>query len=484
MKVHRHLLVRMGVLVVAMLTLTGCASSITGEAVSIYSDPFRVAGLDATSGPSGARPDVPDADVVITNTDGGAVDRMLGNAVADIEEYWSHKFPELFRRDFEPVTELISWDPTQSRGPAFCGESTEDLPNAGYCSKDHTIGWDRELLLPEVIEKFGDIAAVFVLAHEYGHAVQTKADIAPAPTQSAGIVREQQADCFAGGFLRHIAEGNSEHFTLDTSDGLNNVLASAVAIGDTDPVNPGNVHGSAFERVSAVQIGFTNGPAPCRRIDEKEIEARRADLPQRFVDEQDDGELPVTEDSLRAFVASFDKIFALPDPPDLDLDGADVDCADAETTEPVSYCPATNVIGVSVDALAERGTPTQTSGRGLLASELTGDYNAYLLLASRYTLALQEHKGEDLHSPLTALRAACLSGVITAALSPENPEVLAEGSVLLSPGDLDEAVSGLLTDGLAASDVNGRTVPSGFSRVDAFRTGVLGGEAGCDGRYR
>lgn len=48
------------------------------------------------------------------------------------------------------------------------------------------------------------------------------------------------------------------------------------------------------------------------------------------------------------------------------------------------------------------------------------------------------------------------------------------------PGDLDEAVSGLLTDGLAASDVNGETVPSGFSRVDAFRTGVLGGEQACE----
>ncbi len=56
--------------------------------------------------------------------------------------------------------------------------------------------------------------------------------------------------------------------------------------------------------------------------------------------------------------------------------------------------------------------------------------------------------------------------------------------VWLSPGDLDEAVSGLLRDGLAASDVNGNTVPSGFSRVDAFRTGVLGGEDACTGRYR
>ncbi|MFD4368056.1 neutral zinc metallopeptidase [Rhodococcus sp. NPDC058521] len=483
MKRHRRRVARLTILGFAALAVGGCASSIAGDAVSIYNNPFRVAGLDATSGPSGARPNVPDAEVAITNTDGGAVDTVVGNAVADIETYWAQHFPEMFHQEFEPVSELVSWDPTDRRGPVFCGQSTEDLPNAGYCSKDHTIGWDRELLLPEVIDKFGDIAAVFVLAHEYGHAVQTKADIAPA-AKTAGIVREQQADCFGGAFLRHMAEGKTKHFTMNTSDGLNSVLASAVAIGDTDPTNPDNVHGSAFERVSAVQIGFTDGPASCERIDEKEIESRRADLPQRFADDQDDGELPVTEESLKSFVTSFQQIFELSDPPDLDLDGADTGCSDAEATEPVSYCPATNTIGVSVDELAERGTPTRTSRRELLTTNLTGDYNAYVLLASRYTLALQKSKGENLHSPRTALRAACLSGVITAALSPEHPEVLADGSVWLSPGDLDEAISGLLTDGLAASDVNGKTVPSGFSRVDAFRTGVLGGEPGCDGRYR
>ena len=53
----------------------------------------------------------------------------------------------------------------------------------------------------------------------------------------------------------------------------------------------------------------------------------------------------------------------------------------------------------------------------------------------------------------------------------------------LTAGDLDEAVSGMLTNGLAASDVNGDSVPSGFSRIDAFRTGVLGDVDRCIKRY-
>ena len=38
----------------------------------------------------------------------------------------------------------------------------------------------------------------------------------------------------------------------------------------------------------------------------------------------------------------------------------------------------------------------------------------------------------------------------------------------------------MVTNGLAASDINGESVPSGFSRIDAFRTGD---EDRCFKRY-
>ncbi|WP_424809580.1 neutral zinc metallopeptidase [Rhodococcus sp. 27YEA15] len=467
-------------LVAVSALVVGCAST-AGRPVSIYHDPFRVAGLDATAGPSGSRPGAPNAVHDITGTDGGPIDALAANAITDIETYWSQQFPALFDQPFEPVDELISWDPTRSDGPVFCEETTEELINAGYCSIDHTIGWDRELLLPEVQEKFGDVAVAFIFAHEYGHAVQRRAGIAMGGREAA-LVREQQADCFGGAFLRAVAEDKAAHFTVNTSDGLNKVLASAVAIRDEDPNDPESHHGSAFERVTATQIGFTDGPGACARMDADEIDSRRADLPQQFTQDSDSGELPVTEETLAQFVATFQAIFDLPDAPNVVYSGADTGCTDAVTTEPVSYCPATNTIGISVPELAERGTPGRMGRRELIQTNITGDYNAYVLLVSRYTLAMQKGRGQPLDSPQTALRAACLSGVITAALSPTN--AAASGAqVTLSPGDLDEAVSGLLTDGLAASDVNGETVPSGFARVDAFRTGVLGSQEGCDSRY-
>ncbi|CPW23447.1 Possible lipoprotein peptidase LpqM [Mycobacteroides abscessus] len=55
--------------------------------------------------------------------------------------------------------------------------------------------------------------------------------------------------------------------------------------------------------------------------------------------------------------------------------------------------------------------------------------------------------------------------------------------MVLGAGDLDEAVSGLLTNGMVASDVNGVTIPAGFSRIDAFRDGVAGTTDRCLTRY-
>jgi hypothetical protein len=54
---------------------------------------------------------------------------------------------------------------------------------------------------------------------------------------------------------------------------------------------------------------------------------------------------------------------------------------------------------------------------------------------------------------------------------------------VLTAGDLDEAISGLLTNHLVASDANGDTVPAGFTRIFAFRSGLVGDVAQCYGRF-
>src|SRR5581483_10015948 len=63
-------------------------------------------------------------------------------------------------------------------------------------------------------------------------------------------------------------------------DGLNQVLATMMFIRDQVGTTSTNdsAHGSAFDRVTAFQFGFTDGPVRCNRIDNAEIQQRITEL--------------------------------------------------------------------------------------------------------------------------------------------------------------------------------------------------------------
>lgn len=480
-------LAAVGAAVVAACLLSGCGTAVTGRAMSINDDPLNVGGMPAITGPSGPRAGALGPSIVPRGADGSKTDHLAAAAVEDIQSFWDTEFPKHFKgRAFEKVRYLQSWDsqaPTKG-GEKFCGTPTASFLNAAYCPKDNTIGWDRGVLMPALIDSFGPMAMVMVLAHEFGHSIQRQGRIVSAGRP--GIVFEQQADCLGGVFIRQVAEGRASHFTLDTTKGLNSVLAATVSVRDADSTDPESIHGSAFERVTAVQMGFADGVEACTRIDEREIDRRRANLPQRHQGNPDNPreQLAITRDNLEAFVRGLRAVLPVRDAPTVDYGRADTGCADARVTLPVSYCPSNNTIGVDLRALAERGRPPRAP-KGGLPLTVTGDYTAFVEFGSRYTLALQRAAGKSLKDAEAALRTACLSGVFTASFSPRNTKRVARrGDFILTPADLDKAVSGLLTDGLAASDVDGNTVPSGFARIDAFRWGVLHNQESCNTHYR
>ncbi|MEB3023851.1 neutral zinc metallopeptidase [[Mycobacterium] crassicus] len=463
-----------------ILLLSGCARMLDGTPVSIFADPFRVGGLQAVDGPTGLRPDAPPPDREVKGTDGGRIDQLAAQSVSDLEAFWTTTYPNTFDGDFKPASSLLSWDPGQRKG-TFCRNRTFLLINAAYCYLDNTIGWDRRLLLPALRNAYGDMAITMVLAHEYGHAIARTAGITKR-RQTPTLVAEQQADCLAGVYLRWVAHGDSPRFTLSTGDGLNGVLAAMLAL--RDPLlNPGetvgnNEHGSAFERISAFQFGFTEGADSCRSIDAKEIEQRRGELPIQL-QQNETGEVPVSEDSVRVVVEAMNILFTPAKPPQLSFDAATASCTDARPSRPASYCPATNTITVDLPGLQTMGTPSKDAK----LATLSGDNTAYSVLVSRYMQAVQiEHGGLVLDNAAAALRTACLTGVATTKLS-QGVTTSNGGTIALTAGDLDEAVAGLLTNGLAAGDINGESVPAGFSRIDAYRTGVLGDFDRCLQRF-
>jgi predicted metalloprotease len=479
---RRHLLAVLAAC--TALAAASCSTTVHGTAVSVFDDPFSVAGLPAVDGPTGLRPDAKEPSRDVEHGDGGKIDRLAASSVSDIEDFWKTTYPDTFGDDFTPVDQLISWDAGGYDNQQFCGEDTYGLVNAGYCYLDNTIGWDRGQLLPSLRDSFGDVAVANVLAHEYGHAIQHQAKLNSKDTPT--LVAEQQADCFAGAYMRWVAEGNSPRFTLSTGDGLNGLLAALISFRDpvlseTDYAPGANEHGSAFERITAFQFGFTDGASSCKSIDEKEIVQRRGDLPVELQQNQT-GEWPVSEESVKAVVEALGTLFKPKSPPQVSFDAdAAKGCANARPSPPVSYCPATNTIAIDMPHLEKLGTP---AGQDEPGGAVSGDNTAYSVLVSRYMLALQQERGGlTLDNAEAALRTACLTGVATTKMT--GAVTTSDGNtVALTAGDLDEAVSGLLTNGLAASDVNGDTVPSGFSRMDAFRTGVLGDEDRCFNRFR
>lgn len=465
--------------VCSALLLTACGTTVEGKAVSVFDDPFSVAGMPATDGPTGLRDDAAAPSRVVQGTDDGKIDELARQAVSDIEEFWDSTYGDTFDGQFQAAETLISWDANGFEDTEFCGDSTYGLVNAGFCYDDRTIGWDRGQLLPGLRDQYGDMGVTIVLAHEYGHAIQDQSGMIDDDTPT--IVLEQQADCFAGAYMRWVAEDKSTRFTLSTGDGLNNVMAAVLAFRDplmnVDDPNAGfDEHGSAFERASAFQFGFTDGAGACKAIDVQEIDQRRGDLPV-LLPEKQSGEVDVTEKSVRDVVDAMNVLFEPSDPPQLSFEKAD--CADARSPSPASYCPATNTIVVDLDELTALGTQSGTDEAGGL---VTGDNTAYSVVMARYMQAIQHARGVPLDNAEAALRTACLTGVATTKMS-TNVTTSDGNTISLTAGDLDEAISGILTNGMVASDVNGESVPSGFARIDAFRVGVLGDQDRCFARF-
>jgi hypothetical protein len=282
--------------------------------------------------------------------------------------------------------------------------------------------------------------------------------------------------------MRWVAEGYSPRFTINTTRALDQVLAGAIAM--RDPIStsgnlslPSQPHGTALDRVSAFQKGFDVGADGCATIDTAEIQQRRGNLPQSLFDSASpQSDVTISTDTLSTVMELLGRIFAPAHPPTLSPGSAS--CASGQPSQPVAYCPDTNTIAVDLPALQQIGTPADERERVLLQ----GDNTALSMVTSRYMLALQHERGLTLDSPIAAMRTACLTGVAQRKMakpigSPSDKQLV------LGAGDLDEAVSGLLTNPVVASDVKGTPVPSGFTRILAFRAGLLGDADACFQRF-
>lgn len=453
-------------------------TSIPGQAVSMRYDPFRVSGLPVTDILSGPKVPLPQRLDRVAYSDGSDIDRLALLAIDDIEQFWSQHYRASLDGSFSPVLSLASIDTTDPNGSGVCGADPPAFEmNAAYCHPSDVIAWDRVDLLPIARNYFGDMAVNGILAHEYGHAVQWQAGLVSEETPI--LVREQQADCLAGVYLRWVAEGRSSRFALNTTAALDRVIAGAIAM--RDPISSFSFfsdaedgHGTALDRVSALQQGFDVGAHACSQMTLAEIDVRRGALPAELFDPASPAsDMTITDDTLATLFDDLDRILDPAEPPALATRAQE---CQTTVAQPVVYCAPTNTVVVDVAALERIGTPADETHQVLLQ----GDNTAISMVISRYVLALQRERGLGIDSPVAAMRTACLTGTVQRRMADNGSGI----GMSLGAGDLDEAISGLLTSGLTASDVDGFVVPSGFTRITAFRAGLLGDADGCFRRFQ
>jgi predicted metalloprotease len=433
-------------------------------------------GLPVQDGPSGTKQGVQDAQLQIDNaaTDGEAkqMDTLAANALDDVFTFWQTEMPADFGgKQFKKPDRLLSYDASGSP-QQFCGISTKNLVNAAYCFTDNTVAWDRGQLLPMIQKSVGDMGVVTVFAHEMGHSVQHQ--VGEKSQQS--IVLEQQADCYAGVFMRWVAEGKSKHFQLSTGDGLNSVLAGIFSFRDivgqynAQDTSPDAVpHGLGFDRVYAFQTGFTEGAPRCAKIDINEINKRIQQREFNKEEQGDKGNVEIDNDNLTLLDADLDKVYGLQGDakPNVQNGGQ---CQGGPQVNTAIYCKQQNLVIIDKQKLNEISKPPKEdlqvpdpNGTAI------GDFGAFSEVASRYTLAMLKAKNIALDDESAGLRSSCLTGFWAQKASNGDDHSM---KLHISPGDLDEAVAELLAkNSVIAADVNGKPVPSGFARVEAFRIG-------------
>lgn len=204
------------------------------------------------------------------------LEQVVCGAVDDVSLYWEEQYPQSFQGAF-PGTDTVFFSGATSTG---CGNASAES-GPFYCPVDQLVYFDLDFLaqLQDRFGATGDLAAQYIVAHEYGHHVQGVTGIAdrvrevqsnsPSSVNDLSVAQELQADCFAGTWARSV----SDRGLLEQPGEITEALGAAEAVGDDrimeaagQEVDPESfTHGTAEQRRSWFEQGFETGdPETCR----------------------------------------------------------------------------------------------------------------------------------------------------------------------------------------------------------------------------
>jgi uncharacterized protein len=194
-------------------------------------------------------------------------DEFLAYVVSDVQAFWGETF-RASDRDY-PETVLVLFEGGTQSG---CGPASS-ATGPFYCPADQKVYLDLGFF-DELERRFcaqgGDFAIAYVVAHEFGHHIQTVLGISgevqrlsqedPSRRNDLSVRQELQADCLAGVWAHSAASD------LEPGD-IEEALSAAAAVGDdriqqstTGRIDPESwTHGSAEQRVDWFTTGYRSG---------------------------------------------------------------------------------------------------------------------------------------------------------------------------------------------------------------------------------
>lgn len=191
-----------------------------------------------------------------------------------LDEYWAQHI-----EGFRPPQLIV----VDGQTPTQCGTASNQT-GPFYCPPEETVYIDPTFfaLMRERFEaSAGDLAQLYVLAHEYGHHVQYITGIMDehpnngTGPDSNGVRMELQADCFAGAWVGDMTEQVDDngvpYLEPPTAQQMADAINAAQAVGDDHIqqesggfINPETwTHGSSEQRQRWFQTGYESGLESC-----------------------------------------------------------------------------------------------------------------------------------------------------------------------------------------------------------------------------
>ena len=200
---------------------------------------------------------------------------LVIGTVNSVQAYWTAELPR-YGKQWQPTKTKLYQGSTSSA----CGTASNQV-GPFYCPIDKKVYIDAsffELLSTQFGADTGNLAKEYVVAHEYGHALQDqlgllgRAQQDPQGPESGGVRIELMADCLAGVWATHASTtpdaGGTPFLKPLTETDIRSAISAAKAVGDdhiqstmgSGQVNPESwTHGSSEARQRWFLQGYKTG---------------------------------------------------------------------------------------------------------------------------------------------------------------------------------------------------------------------------------